>query len=210
MKQDKRHLIIKIRNYLHSQRATKINLLEICQNINCELNEITKWAPTPEALIEQILDFKSQELTDVLDSERYNSESAIDSMVISGQEIYERFEQLSPANYVFIADINPALYKNCQAQKFKLIKNHLSNNLDKGQATGEYKQNIDKKLIVDKYINRIKDLHTSQFLKSEHFTFANVFSNIFEDYLEEVATEENWNYFRKRKQFYEAISFINR
>ncbi|WP_430815246.1 hypothetical protein [Carboxylicivirga sp. RSCT41] len=210
MKKDKRELLIEIRNYLHKAQAKKINMLDVCRHINCELNEITHWAPTPEVLIEQILDLKSQELIDVLNFDKYKSENAIDSMVISGQEIYERFEQLSPANYVFISDINPELYHKCQAKKFDLIRNHLSNNLDKGRETGEYKQNIDKESILDKYIQRIKDLHTPEFLKSEHFTFSNVFSNIFEDYLEEVATEENWNYFRKRKQFYEAISFINR
>lgn len=210
MKQDKREILIKIRNYLRRKKANKINLLEICQELNYELNEITTWASTPESLIEQILDLKSQELMDVLDYDKYKSENAVDSMVISGQEIYERFEQLSPANYVFITDINPELYRNCQNKKFELIRKHLSNNIDKGQETGEYKANLNKGMILDKYIKRIKEIHKPEFLKSEHFTFSNVFSNIFEDYLEEVATEENWNYFRKRKQFYEAISFINR
>lgn len=206
----RRLLLIKVRDYLHQQSPTKINLLEVCNAIGCQLNEICKWAPTPTALLEQILELKSIELKEVLDLEKYSNESAIDSMVISGQEIYERFEQLSPAKYVFIKTLDPVLYDACQIKKFDLIEQHLSNNLDKGLETGEFKSSLVKSDIINKYMKRIKDIHSQEYLNSEHFTFANIFSNIFEDYLEEVATEENWKYFRKRKQFYEAISFVNR
>ncbi|MBK3518497.1 hypothetical protein [Carboxylicivirga marina] len=210
MNQEKKRLLLQIRDYLQSKKVKKINLLEICEALDCQLNDITKWASTPDELLQCILDLKSTELKNVLNFEKYEGENAIDSMVISGQEIYERFEQLSPAKYVFIRDLNPELYQSCQDIKFELIENHLSNNLDKGIETKEYKANIDKEKIINKYIKRIKDIHSREYLNSEHFTFSNIFSNIFEDYLEEVATDENWNYFRKRKQFYEAISFGNR
>jgi len=210
MDQERRRLLIKIRDYFNNHPTDKINLLQACKAIKCNLSEITRWAPTPSELIKQILELKSKQLSEVLDSEDFKSDSAIDSMVFTGQEIYERFEQLSPAKYLFIKQLEPALYDSSQSQKFELIEKHLNNNLDKGMATGEYKAELNKNDIITKYLNRIKTIHSQEYLRSEHFSFANIFSNIFEDYLEEVATDENWNYFRKRKQFYEAISFINR
>ncbi|MBR8535233.1 hypothetical protein KDU71_06655 [Carboxylicivirga sediminis] len=210
MKQDQRLLIIQLRDYLHSHQSDKINLAEICKALGYQLTDITRWAPTPDSLIKQILDFKNLVISEVLDFEKYESESAIDSMVISGQEIYERFGQLSPAKYVFIAKMNPELYHSYQNQIIDFIEKRLSDNLEKGILNGEYKNDLNKTKIIGKYIDRIKAIHSQDYLKSEHFTFANIFSNIFEDYLQEVATEENWNYFRKRKQFYEAISFANR
>ncbi len=210
MEEGRRQLLIQIRDYLDAQPTDKIDLSEICKALECNLNEITKWAPTPSALIRQMLEIKGVELAEVLNFEKYESESAIDSMVISGQEIYERFEQLSPAKYVFIEKMNPEIYQEYQLKKFELIEKHLNNNLEKGIRSGEYKSNLDTSKIISKYINRIKDIHSKDYLRSEHFTFANIFSNIFEDYLQEVATDENWKYFRNRKQFYEAISFANR
>jgi len=210
MEKERRLILTKVRDYLLEHPSSKINLQEICQAINTQLSNITSWAPTPETLIEQIFELKGIELSEVLDFEKYTKESAIDSMVICSQEIYEKFEQLSPAKYVFIRKIKPDLYHDCQTRKFKMIEQHLDNNLEKGIKSGEYKANIDKSLVIKKYVDRLKAIHSEAFLSSEHFTFSNIFSNIFEDYLEEVATKENWNYFRKRKQFYEAISFVNR
>jgi len=210
MEKERRQLLTQVRDYLLEHPSIKINLQAVCDAIGCKLNTITQWAPTPNALLEQILELKAIELSEILDYDKNSKESAIDSMVISGQEIYENFDLLSPAKYVFVRKIKPALYQKYQARKFEIIERHLRLNLDKGIKTGEYKTNIDKADIINKYIIRIKEIHTEEYLISEHFTFTNIFSNIFEDYLEEVATEENWNYFRKRKQFYEAISFVNR
>lgn len=210
MEQNKRDFLIQIRDYLYEHPGSKINLSEVCAALKCKLNDITNWASTPDVLIEQMLEFKNQELLEVLDFEKYESESAIDSMVISGQEIYERFEHLSPAKYAFIQKMNPELYRNHLEAMYHFIEMRLSNNLDKGVERGEYRSDLNKSDIIKKYLNRIQTLHSPEQLKSAHFTFANIFSNIFEDYLEEVATEENWHYFRKRKQFYEAISFSNR
>lgn len=210
MEQNKRDLLIQIRDYLYKQPADKINLSEVCKALNCKMNDITSWAPTPEILIQLMLEFKNQELQEVLDFDKYESESAIDSMVISGQEIYERFDHLSPAKYAFIQRMNPELYHHHLEVMYNFIEMRFSNNLEKGIDSGEYKSDLNKSAIVKKYLKRIQTLHSPEQLKSAHFTFANIFSNIFEDYLEEVATEENWHYFRKRKQFYEAISFSNR
>jgi len=210
MEKERRLILTKVRDYLLEHPSDKINLQETCNATGLLLNEITRLAPTPKTLIEQILELKRVELGEVLSIEKYDKESAIDSMVISGQEIYEKFEQLSPAKYVFIKKIEPELYQNCQQGKFKMIEQHLKNNLTKGISTGEYKSDLDKTSVINKYLDRIKKIHSEEFLSSEHYTFSNFFNNIFEDYLEEVATNENWNYFRKRKQFYEAISFVNR
>ncbi len=210
MEQNKKELLIQIRDYLYNNPCDKINLSEICKAIRCNLSKITHWAPTPDALIRQMLIFKDEELQEVLDFEKYESESAIDSMVISGQEIYERFDHISPAKYAFIQKMNEDLYLSHLAQMYDFIEMRLTNNIEKGIERGEYKRELNKSEVIEKYMARIKTLHRPDHLKSEHFTFANIFSNIFEDYLEEVATEENWHYFRKRKQFYEAITFSNR
>lgn len=210
MERKVRTQLTQIRDYLHDHPSEKINLSEICNAIGYQLNDITKWAPTPDELIKKILDYKTLELLEVLNFEKYETEGAIDSMIISGQEIYERFEQLSPAKYVFILRMYPDLYHQYQARKFDFIEKRLSDNLEKGIRKGEYKSNLNKDEIIKKYLKRIKAIHSQEYLSSEHFSFAYIFSNIFEDYLKEVATEENWNYFRKRKQFYEAISFASR
>jgi len=210
MEKDRKLILRKMRDYLIEHPTSRINMLEISKAINLPLNEVTCWLPTPDTLIEQVLNLKYEDFSEVLDFEKYTKEDAIDSMVICGQEIYEKFEQLSPANYVFIKKIKPELYQNYQLRKFDLIQQRLHNNLEKGIETGEYKSEIDISTVVKKYVDRLKAIHSEAYLNSEHFTFSNIFSNIFEDYLEEVATKENWNYFRKRKQFYEAISFVNR
>ena len=207
MEKERRLILTKVRNYLFEHPSSNINMQEISRAVDCRAGDITEWATRPDALIEQILELKSIELAEVLNIEKYAKESAIDSMIISGQEIYEKFELLSPVKYVFIKKIKPDLYQNCRRRMFELIEQHLHYNLDKGIKTGEYKADINVSLVVEKYAARLKTIHSEDYLSTEHFSFANTFSNIFENYVEEVATNENWNYFRKRKLFYEAISF---
>ncbi len=210
MDKEKRKILARIRDYLLDNPTDKIRLNEICNALDCQLNDISKWATTPNELIKKVLELKRIELSEIIDLQTDSNESAIDSMVVVGQEIYEQFDHLSPAKYIFIRDIAPDLYQSCQQQKLDVIRQHLELNLDKGISCGEYRSDIDKQQILEKYMKRIANIHSEDHLKSEHFTFSNIFSNIFEDYLEEVATKENWNYFRKRKQFYEAISFVKR
>ncbi|WP_439184797.1 hypothetical protein [Carboxylicivirga taeanensis] len=210
MESDRRKLLMAIRDHLQVCLPATLQLSEIAEALSYQQEDFLKWIPTTDALLINLLELQSDELREVMDFDKYDSRSAVDSMIISGQEIYERFEQLSPAKYLFVLKMNPDLYKRCQAKNFMLIEQHLRNNLEKGIESGEYRNDVDNNEIIDKYMQRIKAIHSPDYLKSEHFTFANIFTNIFEDYLKEVATEENWHYFRKRKQFYEAISFVNR
>lgn len=210
MENERRILLSKVRNYLLDNPSEKINLLEVSNNIGCQLNEITKLADSSTALIKLILELKCIELQEILDAENNETDSAIDGMIYCGQEIFEKFESISPVRYACIRKANPELYAGFKEHKLGLIKEHLEKNLKKGIEVGEYKDDINASEIIEKYMERIRFIHSDGFLNSGNFTFANLFSNIFEDYLEEVATIENWNYFRKRKQFFEAISFVNR
>jgi len=204
---NKLQIIEKIREYLHEQPVKKINLLEIADAIGEKLSSITSWAPQPEALARQLLNSELSALGSILSNESQDIESAIDSLILAGQEFYENFTRINPAFTICLKDIYPDIYTHFLSEKLHLLKDHLRKNMEKGVASGAYKSTIDTKEIEEKYTQRIEALHTMDQLHSEHFTFGTIFNNIIEEFLREVATEENWHYFRNRKQLIEVFHF---
>lgn len=200
-------IIEKIREYLHQRSIKKINLLEIAEAIGESLSSITSWAPQPEVLARRLLDSELAALSAILNNESQDSEPAIDSLILAGQEFYENFTRINPAFTICLKDIYPDIYTRFLNEKLHLLKEHMRKNMEKGLASGEYKSTIDAKKIEEKYTRRIEALHTRDQLHSEHFTFGTIFNNIIEEFLWEVATEENWHYFRNRKQLIEVFHF---
>ncbi|MBI9061977.1 MAG: hypothetical protein JEZ14_08300 [Marinilabiliaceae bacterium] len=204
---NKLQIIEKIREYLHQEPIKKINLLEIADSIGESLSSITSWAPQPEVLAKHLLDSELAALSTILSSESQDSEPAIDSLILTGQEFYENFTRINPAFTICLKDIYPDIYAHFLTKKLHLLKDHIRKNMEKGLASGEYKSTIDTTEIEKKYTRRIEALHTTDQLYAEHFTFDTVFNNIIEEFLWEVATEENWHYFRNRKQLIEVFHF---
>ena len=200
-------IIEKIRKYLHQQPIKKLNLLEIAKSIDESMSSITAWAPQPEKLAQMLLDSELTTLNKILNGESQSIEPAIDSLILAGQEVYENFDRINPAFTICLKDIYPDIYARFLSKKLSLLKEHMRQNIEKGLSSGEYQSTIDPENIQEKYTRRIEDLHTPDTLYSEHFTFGTVFNNIIEDFLREVATEENWHYFRSRKQLIEVFHF---
>jgi len=200
-------IIEKIRQYLHQHPVNQINLLEIANAIGEKMSDITSWAPQPEALAKQLLDSELGALHAILNDDSQTSEPAIDSLIVAGQEFYEHFERINPAFTICLKEIFPDIYTHYLSDKLHLLKDHMRQNMEKGLASGEYKSTIDPKKMEEKYASRIEALHTLDQLHSEHFTFGTIFNNIIEEFLYEVATDENWHYFRSRKQLIEVFHF---
>lgn len=166
-----------------------------------------EWAPTPQVLAEKIMNAEFDALQTIINDPSLEAEPAVDSLIAVGQEIYDNFSLINPAQTICLKTSFPEHYHAFLQKKLQLLEDHMKQNISKGLDSGEYKPNIDTTVTLAKYIKRIEDLHTSKALIAGHLTFGTVFNNIIEEFIYEVATEENWHYFRSRKQLIEVFHF---
>ncbi|MCU4175108.1 hypothetical protein [Carboxylicivirga sp. N1Y90] len=199
--------LIRVRDFIFSSQLNKLDLNKIAHGINKPLNELLLEFPHPEALAKRLLQLDFEELNAILDKNVFEKEGAVDSIILASISIFHAFETVSPFKNRFVKKLYPELYKTHLKLKLSLIEDHLSNNLTKGIKNGEYHQELAINEVLKKYIDRIKAIHSEKIMKTEHFTFSAIFHNIFEDYIKEVATSENWHYFRNRKQLIDALNF---
>lgn len=199
--------LLLVRDFVFSSQINRLDLNQIAHGINKHLNELLELFPQPIDLANKLLELDYEELNTILDKNIFDKEGAVDSIILASISVFHAFETISPLKIRFIKDLFPDLYNSHLQKKLELITDHLKNNITKGIEKCEYRDKLDIDSVLEKYLDRIKSLYSVEKLKSEHFTFATIFNNIFEDYIKEVATTENWHYFRSRKQLLGALNF---
>lgn len=200
-------LIHKIRDFVYNASIERLDLNLIAHNIGVKMSELLLHYPSPQSLAEALLNQDKEELDMLLDTESFAKEGAIDSIILASIAVYHSFENITPSRLVFLSSLYPDLFNEALEKKIELIKQHFYNNINKGIEKGEYNDHFDKNAVINKYCKRIEQLYLGSGIGSKNYTFGHIFNIIFEDYIEEVATKENWHYFRNRKQLVEILNF---
>ncbi len=200
-------LIKKVRDYITSSPCKSLNLFDISKNIGESYADIIKTYPSPNKLAKDLLEHDLKSLESLLAKEVNEEDPAIESIINVSVAIFHEFEIISPEKLIFLKQLFPSIYQRHIELKIELIRQHFNNNITRGIANGEYKSTLNPDSVITKYCDRIIKIHSTNSIESKNYSFGHIFNIIFEDYMEEVATADNWKYFRSRKQLVETLSF---
>ncbi|TAJ05781.1 hypothetical protein DMA11_23100 [Marinilabiliaceae bacterium JC017] len=201
------NLINQIRQYLYNHSEEKLNVINIASELGIPSTDILSIAPTPSELVTKLFIAEFETFKSIFTDLDFDKEGAIDSMIIAGQEIYKRFCSMNPAITIHLRDLYPTEYQIFQKEKIAFIEETLKTNLTKGISQSEYCSDIDTDSVIKKYMEKICELHNPTYLQKGQLTFGTVFSNIIEDFILDVASEEGRQYYRQRKQLIEVFYF---
>ena len=131
---------------------------------------------------------------------------AIDILFTVSRDMAGKFYHLSPSVTYKWKDIYPEIYQDHIDKRIDFIYEKINVNIQKGIISGLYRNDISTELVARRYISRLLDLHDPDNFPPEEFSFTKLFEQMFESFVESIATEKGQEHFEKKKKFLGYLS----
>ncbi len=204
---EKKYLLAeKLRTYI-SQYGINDFTADHLSNVGLSLEELKEYFADRKDIVNTILEYERKCFEEIFDEYNFEGWNAIDIMLIVGNEINNRFFNVSPSVTVAFAESFPDIFQMHQDKRSEFIFEKIKINIEKGMAQGIYKNDVSSEMIARMYIAKLNDIHNPQIYPAEVFSFATIFNTLIDNVINNITSEEGKKYYKYRKQFYNALNF---
>lgn len=204
---EKRHILAeKLRTYISRYGINDLNE-EHLKIVGLSMSELKENFTDRRDIVNAILEHERRSFEEIFNEYNFDGWNAIDIMLMIGDEINNRFFNVTPSITIVLSEAFPDIFEKHKNQRSDFIYEKIKINIEKGMQQGMYKNDISSEMIARMYIAKLNDIHDPQIYPPEGFTFATIFNTMIDNVIKAITNEEGKNYYKQRKQFYSVLNF---
>lgn len=201
MNKERLTLLQTIRKIANKEGVSEISLQKLRQNNSISNELLDKYYSKDVDLVKDILTEERKKFEEIFDDHDFDGyNDAIDILFTVSKEMAGKFFSLSPSVTHVWKEMYPVIYQEHIQKRIDFIYMKIHVNLQKGIISGLYRNDVSTELVARRYISRLLDLHDPDNFPPEDFSFQKLFDQMFESFVESIATEEGLNHYRKKKK----------
>lgn len=175
--------------------------------VGTSLDEVHQYFQSQEEIVKGILEHERGCFEEIFNEYNFDGWNAIDIMLLVGNEINDRFFNVSPSFTIALEKSYPEIFQIHKDLRSQFIFEKIKINIEKGMEQGMYKSDVSSEMVARMYIAKLNDIHNPEIYPPEGFTFATIFNNLIENVIKSITNEEGRKYYKQRKQFYSVLNF---
>lgn len=200
-------IVSEVREYLLANFNGSLNFTGIANALTIKREHLQQIFQSEEGLLETIINLERNSIRDYFNNISVSDLNALDTLIVVGQEVFDRFQHISPVILINLKANYPKQFETIVKPYLIEVSILLEKNLLKGIDEGVYRTDLDSTKAAKSFMTELLQYHESVNSTFVHFSFGMIFSNLFETFINNITTEEGWLYFTRRRQFIEALDF---
>ncbi|KIO43909.1 MULTISPECIES: hypothetical protein [Porphyromonadaceae] len=180
---------------------------ENLRKVNITREEIDENFSDMEDIVNSIFERERICFEEIFDKYNFEGWNAIDILLLVGNEINDRFFNVSPSVTFKLAKAYPEIYEKHRLRRSDFIFEKIKINIEKGMQQGMYKNDVSSEMVARMYIAKLNDIHNPEIYPPEGYDFATIFNNMIDSVIKTITNEEGWQYYKQRKQLYNVLNF---
>ncbi|WP_294141163.1 hypothetical protein [uncultured Sanguibacteroides sp.] len=180
---------------------------ENLQKVNITREEINENFSDMEDIVNSIFERERICFEEIFDKYNFEGWNAIDILLLVGNEINDRFFNVSPSVTFKLAKAYPEIYEKHRLRRSDFIFEKIKINIEKGMQQGMYKNDVSSEMVARMYIAKLNDIHNPEIYPPEGYDFATIFNNMIDSVIKTITNEDGWQYYKQRKQLYNVLNF---
>ena len=180
---------------------------ENLQKVNITREEINENFSDMEDIVNSIFERERICFEEIFDKYNFEGWNAIDILLLVGNEINDRFFNVSPSVTFKLAKAYPEIYEKHRLRRSDFIFEKIKINIEKGMQQGMYKNDVSSETVARMYIAKLNDIHNPEIYPPEGYDFATIFNNMIDSVIKTITNEDGWQYYKQRKQLYNVLNF---
>ena len=201
MNEERKELLQLIRSIANEKGVKEITLDKLHKNNKIPQDILKKYYTDDENLVKDILTEERKKFEEIfIDHDFEGYYDAIDILFTVSRDMAGKFYHLSPSVTNEWKNVYPEIYQKHIDKRIDFIYEKINVNIQKGIISGLYRNDISTELVARRYISRLLDLHDPDNFPPEEFSFTKLFEQMFESFVESIATEKGQEHFEKKKE----------
>lgn len=195
----------KLRNYVFRYGTELTD--EKLKEMGTSLEEINENFSGMEDIANCIFEQERVAFEEIFKEYDFDGWNAIDILLLVGNEIHDRFFNVSPSVTSKLAEKFPDIFEQHKQLRSDFIFEKIKINIEKGMQQGMYKNDVSSEMVARMYIAKLNDIHNREIYPPEVFNFGTIFNNLIDGVIRTITNEDGWQYYKQRKQLYSVLSF---
>ncbi len=208
MQNNEEQIIGQVREYIFNTAPLRLDMSLVAEAVQINLDEIIMALPSPEILITKMLHYEKESFKKALSQYDFADQSAIDNLIVVGQVVYNRYQNVHPCVFTRLQGYSPAFPQERYIEMIQQIFDFFISTINSGMCQGIFNPEVTLKQPNTNFIKKIISQENEMISKTQRFiTFGVLFNNYFEEFLQGNLSNEAWQYFITRKRFVESLDF---
>ena len=201
MNEEQKLLLNSIRDLANKEGIESITIEKLHGNPDFSSTILEKYYPDEKDLVRDILTEERKMFEVIFEDHNFDGyNDAIDILFTVVKEMASKFYNLSPSVTLQYKDIYPKVYQKHLDERADFIFRKIQVNLQKGIYEGMYRDDVSIELVARRYISRLMDLQDPDSFPVENFSINTMFIQMFESFVDSIATEKGMAYFDEKKR----------
>ena len=180
---------------------------EHLEKVGISMEELNRYFSDRQDMVKAILEHERICFEEIFNEYNFEGWNAIDILLLVGNEINNRFFNVSPSFTITLAEHFPTIFQQHLEERSNFIFEKMKINIEKGMQQSMYKNDVSSEMIARKFIAKLNDIHNPQIYPPETFTFSTIFDNLIDNLVKNLANEEGQKYYKQRKQLHRVLNF---
>lgn len=177
-----------------------ISMDDICRDQGISKKTLYQYVSNKNDLIEKILDLINQNEGQRHIERVKPAKTAIDQLLEVSKIVSENMKNFNPTITFELQKYYPQIFQKFIEEKRKSIYENIKRNLNKGIDEGLYRSDLDLEVTARFYVQKLENVHTSEFLKCTEFSIEKVFETMFENHIRGISNPKGIEYFEELKK----------
>ena len=196
----------KLRTYIARYGINELNE-EHLKKVDLSIEKLKEHFSDRTDMVKAIWEHERICFEEIFNEYNFEGWNAIDILLLVGNEINNRFFNVSPSFTITLAEHFPTIFQQHLEERSNFIFEKMKINIEKGMQQSMYKNDVSSEMIARKFIAKLNDIHNPQIYPPETFTFSTIFDNLIDNLVKNIANEEGQKYYKQRKQLHRVLNF---
>jgi len=177
-----------------------VSMDDIAKELRVSKKTLYQYVKNKNELIDKSFDIHSQaQCEDFNKKAEFDDKNAIDILIYVSKKVIENNKSINPAFLFDVQKFYPEILKKYWDRQLEIVRERLITNINRGISEGIFREEINRNLIADMYLEKLTSVNRLFETLSSEYTFEEVITTMMENHIRAIANEKGLEYFENEK-----------
>lgn len=193
-------ILSKTEQLFKSYGIRSLSMDDISRNLGISKKTLYQYVNSKDDLVEKVFQNEQDEMNMFMEEYITPDMNAIDVLLKASTKVSANLKNYNPIVIFDLQKYYPELYNRHLQNHVSMLQDKIYCNIEQGKNEGLYRPEVNAKLVAHLYIANLIEIHRSEIVMSNHFSFKDVFQIMFENHIRAISSRKGVEYFEQKVQ----------
>lgn len=193
-------ILSKTEQLFKSYGIRSLSMDDISRNLGISKKTLYQYVNSKDELVEKVFQNEQDEMNMFMEENITPDMNAIDVLLKASTKVSANLKNYNPIVIFDLQKYYPELYNRHLQNHVSMLQDKIFFNIEQGKNEGLYRSEVNAKLVAHLYITNLIEIHRSEIVMTNNFSFKDIFQIMFENHIRAISSRKGVEYFEQEVQ----------